>query len=301
MKRMFALLFSLGAIVANAQSFSDTFNRPDGAVANGWNTWGAGAQISNGQLATFGSPNVAGGVKRTLAVTLPVRFSFDFRTSSPTDGGWLIGFNAANNTACGLLVTCSVEFALLHYNGGRGLVYVYQTATGPQEASVPIVAGQELYQADALSHIDGVLNADLSSSTTITYPDSSKVTIATPSPAGAIINAQGSQLVLGNTNAIYGPHYFDNFQLTPGPPAIIAVSVAKNYAGLTNLSCPAGYTAIVASCDAGASVVINGQGPAPPAGAWLSWLTPTASAATGVHCNLGNAALQSQAILRCAN
>ncbi len=75
-------------------------------------------------------------------------------------------------------------------------------------------------------------------------------------------------------------------------------TIAQNYTGAVDLSCPAGYFAVVASCNAGGGVVVNGQTPAPPGGVWQYWLTPNVTAATGVHCN--NLTLTSMALLRCA-
>jgi len=96
-------------------------------------------------------------------------------------------------------------------------------------------------------------------------------------------------------------------QGNPGPsgpigPAGVAtiVTVAQNYTGSVDLSCPSGYVAMVASCNGGAATVLNGQTPAPPVGSWASYLTPNVTVATGVHCNLGGATLQSQALIRCA-
>ena len=94
----FAVFLSLVLLVPASEAqfkVTDNFNRPDGAPGLGWSTWGNGAQISGNQLETFGQPNVAGGIERTLDVTFPLSFSFDFSTSAPSDGGWLIGFNAA--------------------------------------------------------------------------------------------------------------------------------------------------------------------------------------------------------------
>ncbi|HEY6250855.1 MAG TPA: hypothetical protein VI685_12920 [Candidatus Angelobacter sp.] len=84
----------------------------------------------------------------------------------------------------------------------------------------------------------------------------------------------------------------------PGPPPTY-VTVAQNYVGTINLTCPAGFVAVTASCNQGASIVLNGQLPSPPAGAWVSFLTPNAANATGVHCNIGGG-LRSQALLRCS-
>jgi hypothetical protein len=76
-------------------------------------------------------------------------------------------------------------------------------------------------------------------------------------------------------------------------------AIVQNYTGSVNLTCPAGYLAMAATCTAGTNVILHGQTPAPPSGPWLSYLTPNATAPTGVHCNLGVAALQSQAELMC--
>src|SRR6266404_5660037 len=82
--------------VSEAQfKVTDNFNRADGVPGLGWSAWGHGAQISGNQLETFGQTSVAGGIERTLDVTFPLSFSFDFSTSAPADGGWLIAFNAA--------------------------------------------------------------------------------------------------------------------------------------------------------------------------------------------------------------
>ena len=77
-------------------------------------------------------------------------------------------------------------------------------------------------------------------------------------------------------------------------------TITQNYSGSVDLSCPSGYFAVVASCNTGTSVILNGKTPVPPVGSWVSYLTPSVAAATGVHCNLGSAALRSQALLRCA-
>ena len=78
------------------------------------------------------------------------------------------------------------------------------------------------------------------------------------------------------------------------------LTVAQNYTGSTDVSCPAGYKVVVATCNAGDGVDMNGQNPAPPVGSWVSYLLPNASNATGVHCSLGALGLRSQAMLRCS-
>jgi glycyl-tRNA synthetase alpha subunit len=86
---VFAVLVPLSAAQFKV---TDNFNRPDGAVGLGWSVWGNGAQISGNQLETFGELDIAGGIQRKLDVTFPLKFSFDFSTSSPSDGGFIVGF-----------------------------------------------------------------------------------------------------------------------------------------------------------------------------------------------------------------
>jgi hypothetical protein len=113
----------------------------------------------------------------------------------------------------------------------------------------------------------------------------------------------GAQGPAGNTGA-QGPKGDTGSQGVPGPqgPAGITsmTTITQNYGGSVNLSCPGGYFAVAASCNAGTGVILNGQTPPPPVGSWASYLTPSVTAATGVHCGLGGASLQSQALLRCA-
>jgi len=98
-----------------------------------------------------------------------------------------------------------------------------------------------------------------------------------------------------------GPQGSAGPQGPQGPAGTTAfLTVAQNYSGSINLSCPSGYKAIVATCNAGVNMVINAQSPAPPVGSWASYLVPDASNASGVHCALGGAALRSQALLRCS-
>jgi hypothetical protein len=85
----------------------------------------------------------------------------------------------------------------------------------------------------------------------------------------------------------------------PGPPSITSVQVvAQNYSGSINLSCPAGYLVVAASCNAGVGVVLHAQTPPPPVGNWQHYLIPNATSPTGVHCGLLGS-LQSQAQLMC--
>jgi hypothetical protein len=116
-----------------------------------------------------------------------------------------------------------------------------------------------------------------------------------PGPQGpqGVPGPKGDPGVAGppGTQGIAGP-------VGPSGAAVIT-SLQQNYSGSINLSCPSGFRAIDASCNAGTGIVINGQSPAPPVGAFVNYLIPSANAATGVHCNLGSNSLQSQAILRC--
>jgi hypothetical protein len=191
---------------------TDNFNRPDGPVGLGWSTFGNGAQISGDQLKTFGKVDFGGGIQRNLDVSFPLRFSFDFSTTSPSNGGWVIGFNAAgagfdpdNDTS---------EVVLYQSSGSRQLCVEFQTSSGPVTQCASLADGQRDYTAKAM--VTGRLNSDFSATVTITYNDSlqpGEVTIRSPAPTGAKQTALGSVFFFGSINAIYAPDYFDNFTL----------------------------------------------------------------------------------------
>src|ERR1700676_4434338 len=126
----FAVLLSLVLLVPASEAqfkVTDNFNRPYGAPGLGWSAYCNGAQISGNQLETFGQINVGGGIQRTLDVTFPLSFSFDFSTNAdPSDGGWLIGFNAAT-TASPLGTSNTTEVALVQYAGSREVCTAFQT------------------------------------------------------------------------------------------------------------------------------------------------------------------------------
>ena len=192
-----------------SQTFFDDFNRSDGPAGNGWTPWGNGGTLSGAQLRTSGQPNVAGGVLRSLPLNFPLRFSFDFRTDTPVDGGWSIAFNASLATPF-----TGAQLTLGQYVGRTEIFQVYQSASGAQFRFIPAVAGQKDYEVASFAHISGVVHADLSALITISYGDGNTVSVSVPAPpAGAIVVPQGSLLLLGNSNASLGPHYFDNFSI----------------------------------------------------------------------------------------
>jgi hypothetical protein len=239
---------------------SDNFNRADGQPGNGWSTWGNCATISANQLRTCGQPNVAGGIARTLAATFPLMFSFDFRTEAPDDGGWMIVFNAATPGS-----TPDVQFSLGQYSGSRPLFYVYRTSTGHEFISVPLPAGAQNYQSAGSAHISGIVNADFSSTVIITYANGSTVEAFTPAlPSNAILTPAGAILTLGNSNATFGPHYFDNFVLLTLGPAVAAPGAAVDCHGQTGLTgadgtfALAGVPTIQPSVGCTASLVTSG-------------------------------------------
>lgn len=86
----------------------------------------------------------------------------------------------------------------------------------------------------------------------------------------------------------------------PPPKKLVCSTITALYGGSKDLTCPAEMIAVTASCDNGYGVVIHDQSTPPiPGTATRVWyLTPNASASTGVHClQVGTA--QSVAMLRC--
>jgi hypothetical protein len=211
----FAVFLSLVLLVPASEAqfkVTDNFNRPDGAPGLGWSAWGNGAQISGNQLETFGQADVGGGIQRTLDVTFPLSFSFDFSTNTPSDGGWYIGFNAAGTGVAG---NNTSEVDLYQYRGGAGVCTAFQTSSGPSSYCGNTVNGQRDFTAKA--HITGTVNSDFSAKIMIKYNDGllpSTITIKTTAPVGALQNPMGSIFFFGNSNATSGPHFFDNFSLT---------------------------------------------------------------------------------------
>jgi len=208
--------FLLALVSLSAAQFkvSDNFNRADGAVGLGWSLWGNGAQISTNQLETFGQTSVAGGIARTLDVTFPLKFAFDFSTNTPPDGGWEITFNAAS-TDGGVESNFTGEIRLFEASGARAVCTLFQTSNGPEHQCANIKSGQRDFTAQA--HISGTLKPDFSAKVTIRYNDGlmpNTVTINTAAPVGAIQAPLGNILFFGNINASNGPHFFDNFSLS---------------------------------------------------------------------------------------
>jgi len=214
---VFAVVLSLALLVPVSEAqfkATDNFNRADGAVGLGWSTWGNGGQISGNQLETFGETSVAGGIQRTLDVTFPLSFSFDFNTAAPSDGGWQISFNAATAEG-GILALYTGEVGFYEESGSRQVCTEFQTSSGPMAQCANLVKGQRDFTAEA--HISGTVNLDFSATIKIKYNDGLKpasVAVNVAAPAGAIQNPQGSILFFGNINATTGPHSFDNLLLS---------------------------------------------------------------------------------------
>jgi hypothetical protein len=188
------------------QSFFDGFDRPDGSVGNGWATFGAGASIAGGKLQTTGQVVFGGGIYRTLSVGFPLTFSFEFSTANPLDGGWFLAVNAVSTLVPG---PPAGQISFQQYRGSRNVIR--RTPSGfEQSPGLPEpIPGWQDYGASA-AHVQGLVNADLSSVITITYADGDRVTASFgPTASGPI----GPSFVLGNSNASAGPHYFDNLRI----------------------------------------------------------------------------------------
>jgi hypothetical protein len=207
------LLLMLVPMSAAQFKVSDNFNRSDGPVGLGWSAWGNGAQISANQLTTFGQTSVAGGIQRVLDVTFPLKFSFDFSTSDPPLGGWIIGFNDAGPAV--VLHYDTSEVKLFQYHGSAPLCITVQTSNGPSSQCGNTVNGQRDITAKA--HVTGSMGPDFSAKVTIKYNDGlspASVTVKVSAPPGALVQSLGSVFFIGNSSASFGPHVFDNFQLS---------------------------------------------------------------------------------------
>jgi hypothetical protein len=135
-------------------------------------------------------------------------------------------------------------------------------------------------------------------------PQGTPGAVGATGPAGAAgpggsQGPQGARGATGPTGPV-GPSGSQGLPGAPGPSGVTALTtIQTNYAGSISVVCPAGSFVVVASCNSGVNLVVNGQTPAPITGSWASYLTPNVGAATGVRCNLGSPSLQSTALLRC--
>lgn len=197
-------------ILIDTHAFFDNFDRPDGAVGNGWISYN-GATIAGAQLQSYGGGS---GVYRSVRVTFPVSFSFDFRTESTgdtchnppspyNDGGWGIAFNSPTG-------------AIPPYNGAQLFLFQY---AGSQPVSRSYLTNNGLVGdsggpsglpdfTSSFTHVSGIVNADLSA--TITVGPS---TFTFPAAKNQVTAPPGSELVLSNVNCTPGPDFFDNFSV----------------------------------------------------------------------------------------
>ena len=107
-----------------------------------------------------------------------------------------------------------------------------------------------------------------------------------------------SQTITGSGNGIAFP---DGSKLTTANLAYTNVAQVYGNGSAANLSCPSGYIADTATCTSGGSIIINdATTPLPPNESWVGYLTPSASNATGLHCNALGVGAQATAIVRCA-
>jgi|GEM_PF-2089316 len=207
----FSLMILTSSMPTCAQTFSDDFNRPDGTIGNDWGSWN-GSTLVNGQLQTFGSNGVGGGIFRAFPVTLPLKFSLDFRSESPhppcdignnlPGGGWLIAFNAPGAGYAG----AQIEF--LQFYGSQFILRQYQTAAGTFADILPSASPDF---GPTFVHLSGTVNRDLSATLTI-----GSVTYNFPPVASPLAAAPGSNLVVSNSSCGGGPFFFDNLSVTSG-------------------------------------------------------------------------------------
>ena len=222
---VFLLTFGLAAcrIV-----FSDSFDRPDGPVGNGWQTWWnhtanhPNTRLMNNSLYTQGAAGSGGGIYRDITgYKFPTNINFSFRTlnaipecgqpATSNDGGWRFALNANVGAAPPTFnTTAQVEFYQEH--GSGNIVRRYLTPNGMVSDTAPAQTGQRDYVSSSFAFIQATVAADLSARIIINYQDSQ-------SPAGIVVNfgpavnasnaPPGSTFILGNHNCSAGPHIFD--------------------------------------------------------------------------------------------
>jgi hypothetical protein len=195
--------------------FSDSFDRPDGSVQNGW---AGSATLLNGELRTNGGESIS----RILPVTFPLTFSFDFRTDNTVnecvvtpgnDGGWRLVLDSADPATSDL-----AQVAFEQYAGSQNAIRRYMISPSEMaEDAAPVVSGQRDFGASPV-RIEGTIFGDLSGAISFRYDDGNAPdpVVVTFGPAPNALDYQtGSNLLFGSPNCSSGPHYFDNFEVIP--------------------------------------------------------------------------------------
>lgn len=292
---IFCFLLLTSSTPACAQTFSDDFNRPDGTIGNGWGSWN-GSTLANGQLQTFGSDGAGGGIFRPFSATLPLKFSFDYRSESPhascdinnnlPGGGWLIAFNAPGAGYAG----SQIEF--IQFYGSQSIIRQYQTTQGLFSDTVPSISPDF---GSVFTHISGTVNADLSATLTI-----GSDTYNFPPVNSPLAPASGSNLVLTNSSCGGGPYFFDNLALdvgccctgAPGPQGPQGDPGPQGPAGPQGPVGPAG-----AQGAPGATGPQGPTGPAGPVGPSGPPVHTSAVCASNVPANLVGSSCQNRTII----
>ncbi len=208
--------------------FSDNFDRADGPVGNGWQTWWGGeanhanTKLVGNRLQTQGAAGSGGIYRQMPGLTFPAYVQFEFRTFNAiaecgqqvphNDGGWRFALNANPGGAVPIFDTpAQVEF--YQEFGSGNIVRRYMTPSGMASDIAPLQTGQRDYRSSAFALIQATVAADLSARIIISYNDS-----ATPPSVvadfGPATNAStlppGATFILGNHNCSAGPHIFDS-------------------------------------------------------------------------------------------
>lgn len=235
-------------------------------------------RIGGGQVGAFGPPALAAGQARVIPI--PVH-----PCGIPSSAAYSLNFTVVPPGGIGYFAAWADDKAW------PGTSVLNVTTAGEVKSNAAIIAAGGAGGIQVLSTNTTELIVDVNGYYSLA-PAGPQGPQGQTGPQGSIgpqgpVGPQGAQGPVGPT----GPQ---------GPAGVSSyITVIRTYQGSLDLSCPAGYKAVVASCDAGANVTINGQSPPPLVGSWAYYLIPNADAATGVHCQqLGS--LQSQALLRCS-
>jgi probable HAF family extracellular repeat protein len=249
----------VGPYPVGSIAFCDDFERPDGPVGNGWTSWwsstfdSANIGLAAGELSTHGYPNLAGGVFRTLPVSAPFSFAFDFKPTPTTNQNCGVGAPPGTNEAAWQIsintapVASSPPFGsntraqmwLYQYAASRSLNREYWNGSARVTDSVPggpePIPGHRDFAPGVTAHIEGSFNADLSGSITVTYNDgqtpASIVFPFGPVPAPVAL-PPGSILVFGNATCNTGLYLFDNLDIRAGQtPSINSVTPSSGQQG----------------------------------------------------------------------